>query len=716
MNNSKNIFSLTSFTMAIGIIVSCSRATPKPTVVPTFTESAPTPTAENDTGEDKKVIPAQQSGEPDLLPTMQLIEISPENVQDLEVVHRILPFYPPISTVSGDLSVIAVGDNAGVRVYDAETQVEIMRIKVELPDCNFGFDAFLTLDFGGQFLGITTSDGIEVWEVGGGKIYQANYLHGRKIEGKTCGLDIPQIAISPGGKYLAESGLGLGGDEFGDYFRVIKILDNEEVYSWDGNYDSLHGQLSTFSSLGFSSDGAVLQTFDPGEYQLLMEDVSKAFMLWSTDTWQQVDFGSEVVSTSVSPGEKIFALSENGAVHLLEKGTGDEIGVISNENCDRGLPCEVIFSPDGKKAAILNRSDEMQYDRKRLITSVDIFSTEDGEVINTVEVLLRHKYALGLSDDGRLVYFPTESDEGASWWSNTAYISGFKQFRENRIVFHPQIFDVAGNEPMYSGTCTIDFDNGKFHCKEGVAQLQGSVLHISQIENGFVLSDGDDAIAQVKYPPGGESDIWQIRLQAYQEEAGIGYFCLDRNYREETCVIMNFNDKSIIKEKIDMCGFVYSGEEGLAAFIDRDKKEFNIFREDTGRLKIMQSYLAIAYPVKPALFADGERALYIVHNTDTDNLFIEEISLVDAAVIRRYNFDGLSEIVPTAISTHPTGNIWVVGDNEGNLHFLDPKTRMIIHSVSVSRNAIVDTIFADNGTHLLYMEESGVISLMGVAQ
>ena len=587
-----------------------------------------------------------------------------DNVSELKVGNQFFPFYPPVGAVSGNQAVIAVGDLAGVRIHDANTQELIMEIETELPDCQFGWDTYLALDHSGNFVAITTNSGIEVWQVGGGLIYQSPYQHGKSLDRLTCGADIPQIALSPQGLLLAESGLGADGDEYGDYFRVIDILKNEVVYAWDGSADQPHGQLQTYQRLGFSADGKILQTFDPALYQLPLENTSQAFRFWSTSNWTAVDRSSDSIMASVDPGALIHAVSFENTLQLYDKTSGRMMMEIERDGCSREFPCEVFFSSDGRMFAVLERSDSLIYKREPLITGVSIYSIQDGKQISTSSVLLRQKNAILLENDGGLVFAQSTDEALPTWWTNTAYLNGFFRFDENHIGFTPQVFDVFGDMSAYSGTCLINTSDDTLSCQPGITPNPGEVITIEEIENGFVLIENNEKIAQMKYPPGLATDSWQVRNKAYHSEKGVGYFCLDRNQREETCVIMNFLENNILAERIDLFGFISSPENNLAAFINRSTKELVIFQEATGRMTRMQSYQAVAFSLKPALLPDSTHAIYIVESVAEKDLFIEEISLLNGKVIKRYTFDGLSAITPTAIA------VGVIALNPSNVYRL----------------------------------------------
>ena len=712
MTHIKGWFIISGFILSFSLATACGEVKKDIDINSAIAEGTATTTAPvTSAGSTSETIAAGQQQVSE-----SFIVMSADNVSELKVGNQFFPFYPPIGAVSGNQSVIAVGTLAGVRILDATTQELIMEINTELPDCQFGWEAYLALDHSGNFVAITTKTGIEVWQVGGGLIYQSPYQHGKSLDRLTCGADIPQIALSPQGLLLAESGLSADGIEYGDYFQVIDILKNEVVYAWDGSVDQPHGQLQTFPELGFSADGMILQTFDPALYQFPAENSSQAFRFWSTQNWTAVDRSSDSIIDSVDPGALMHAVSLENTIYLYDKTSGAMVIEVDWLGCSREFPCEVIFSSDGGTFAVLERSDSLYYRRKPLITDVSVYSIKDGSEISTSSVLLRQKNSIFLQNDGGLVFARSTNEAIPTWWTNTAYLNGFFVFDHDHIGFIPQVLDVFADASAYSGTCLINTSDDSLVCQPGILPKPGEVIAIEEIENGFVLNANNERIAQVKYPPGGAGDSWQVRYKAYHSETGVGYFCLDRNQREETCVIMNFLDNTILAEKIDLFGFISSPDNYLAAFINRATKELVIFQEMTGRMTRMQSYQAVAFPVKPALLPDNSRAIYLVESEAEKDLFIEEISLVNGKVIKRYTFDGLSAITPTSIAAHPFADLWAVGDENGKIHLLDEKTSEIIYTIDAAGSGVVDMIFSADGKQLFVMEESGVISALRISQ
>jgi len=638
-----------------------------------------------------------------------------QNVGGIEITQIHLPYMPPVNAISGNHRVIAVGDNRGVAIYDAATQKELMQIDVSLPDCQYGWDRYLTLDHTGQFLGMTTLAGVEVWQVGGGKIYETPYFHGELLNRLTCGLDIPQIALSPDGKYLAESGLGIGEDEYRDYFRVVDVINNEVVYFWDGDDEQPHGRLYEYPGLGFSTDGKMLHTFVPAQDETVNDGLNGTFHFWETESWNEIPHGSHLIPESFESGSLLYPRNADAGVEIINKLTDVSLVKIEEPGCAENTPCGVIFSPDGKSVALLKRSGELVYKRETLIDEISIYAIDNAKEIRSFPVHLRQKSAIAIEDNAVPVLLESTPEDRSSWWTNTAYIDGFAYGAEGNIIFIPDDNDIFTKTHPYTGTCTIHISENTITCEQGIfIHNQAVKLTVDVIENGFGINTENDKLAQVRFPPGSEFDEWQIRLKSYNPQSGVGYFCLDRNYREETCIVMDFLKNEILEEQIDLFGFIYSPEYELAAFINRDSKELMIFYEDSQSIRKMRSYRAIAYPVKPVLAPDGIRAYYFVNNTDIGNLYLEEISLVDGSVIQRHGIEIEDDVRINALEVYEENGLVVTGDALGGISFHELLSGEVLHNFKVSTDGIVDLKFTRDGRQLLVMDTSGKISVLSI--
>ena len=500
------------------------------------------------------------------------------------------------------------------------------------------------------------------------------------------------------------------------FFRVISVPEKQHIYTWEGQNEFPHGQLNLFPGLGFSSDGSILQTFTPEDFDINRTSKHLGFKFWSTTTWELLDRNSRTVEDSLLPGERMFALSEDGAIRVYSKINGDELAVIVDDSCRFERPCEVIFSPDGTKMAVLHQTDRLPYKRESLITDVAVYNFGESTPSRQIEAVIRNKHGIQLTNTGELKYWDAGSDPSSTWWTNSAYFSGFNRISDEIFAFYPQIADIFTDQNQYFGTCLIDTSTQQINCQDGLSFSGDVYLTIEHLGGSFLINGNGEAIAQVQYPPGSEMDDWQIRIKAYHPETGTGYFCLDRNLREETCVIMNFIENTIIAEQVDLLVLLQPNRKGMVGFVNRERKALILFNEFTGTTQEMRSNNAIAFPVKPALLDGSDELLYFVKGLENQKIYIERISMPEAKVVRRYNFEGFEEVIPTAISSVSGNELWAVGSNDGEIYFLDPETGEIIFQISASAFGIVDLLFTPDGRQLYVMDEQGVVTMWMVEE
>ncbi len=279
--------------------------------------------------------------QPDLRPLFNLPEnlaaISPENTRDIRELANVYPYFPPFFHISNDGTRIAVGDLEKIEIRESESGKLLTSIPVLLPDCDFGFGRFFRLNADGSFAALINGNSIQVWQTGGGMIYDSP-LAGELTSGtRSCGPDIPELALSPDGKLLAVSGMEYSSTSVKRYFQVIDILENKVLYEWNGKNSALNGNLYTFYGLGFSDDGQVLQTFDPTRFISSQESAHQAFRFWSTGDWQEIERTSRQVEESFQPGLLQFSSSNAGEIEIRSKVTGEVINNIRMEGCSLGF-------------------------------------------------------------------------------------------------------------------------------------------------------------------------------------------------------------------------------------------------------------------------------------------------------------------------------------------------------------------------------------------
>ncbi len=649
--------------------------------------------------------------------------ISVDNASELVLKEKIYPFFPDVVHIAPGGRIAAVRDFSGIRIIELDSGSVLMQVDEVLPACNFGMGRYFQLNYDGSFLAVATNKAVQVWQVGGGIVYEAPYINNYTLDTSVCGADIPQMALSPDGTLLAESGVWVSAAKAESYFRVVDIFKNSTVYEWDGKSDSPNGKFYTFPSLGFSSDGKVLQTLDLSRFKINGDDFHNAFRFWSTENWRELDSSSRAVTSAFNKGELQFGVTKNDSISVFSKKNGAELEMIIVDGCGWENPCPVELSPDGSKMAVLLRDESIVYKRESISTHLTVYDLSYGQMINDISAMMRNLDGLLVRNDGEIIrYDSTPLNGNSTWWTHTNYFAGFQVIDENTIAFTPQVVDYRNQlQPPYSGSCQIHTDDFTIECGDTLSFQDGITVTVDKKESGVAIIDttsGRSAlIAEIKNPAGEPADSWQFRLLNYVWESGTGYFCLDRNLREETCVIMDFHNNEILHEQIDLEGLNYSRKNGIAAFINKGEKSLYLFNDDTDTLKKMRTYRAVSLPIKPAFLPGGSELIYMVQSlSESKNTYIERIDVSLGKVIKRYDIDGLQTKKISSISASGEEELWAASDILGNVYLIDPEEEMVFHIFRAAGEEIIDLVFNPGGKTLLIMGKSGKIQIWAVGE
>ena len=651
----------------------------------------------------------------------ELPVISIDNASDLILQEKIYPFFPEIVHIASSGRIVAVGDLSGIRIIDLDSGSVLMQVDAVLPVCNFGMDRYFQLNYDGTFFAVATNTTVQVWQVGGGIVYEAPYLNDHTLDPSVCGADIPQIALSPDGILMAESGIRFSATEVESYFRIVDILENTIIFEQDGESESPNGQFYTFPGLGFSSDGKVLQTFDPSRFNNNSDDFHTAFRFWSTENWRELNPSSKSVTNAFDKGELQFGVTINDSITVFSKKNGVKLETIEVDGCGWENPCPMEFSPDGSKMAVLLKDEPLMYKRESMSTHLAVYDLFYSRMIDDNSTVMRNLDGLLVRDDGEIIGYDIIPPDGKStWWTYTDDFTGFKVIDEKTIAFTPQVTDYR-NQPQsaYSGSCQIHTDDFEIECSDTFSFQDSITVTVDKKENGFTIIDttpGKNAIlAEIKNPTGEPGDSWQFKLLDYIQKTGTGFFCLDRNLRVETCVIMDFLNNEILHEQIDLEGFQYSQKNGTAAFINKEEKSLYLFNDDTDTLRKMRTYRAVSLPIKPAFLSGGSELIYMVQSiSESENIYFERIDTNLGKVIRRYDIDGLQTKGISSISASGKEELWAASDISGNVFIIDPEEESVTHVFRGVEEEIVDMVFNLDGKTLLMMGKSGRIHIWAV--
>jgi len=537
-----------------------------------------------------------------------------------------------------------------------------------------------------------------------------------------CGADIPQIALSPDGMFLAESGMRFSATEVDSYFRVVDIRKNVTVYQWDGKSESLNGRLYTFPSLGFSSDGKVLQTFDPSRFNIKNGGFHTAFRFWSTENWRELTPYSRAVKDAFNIGELQLGVMNDDYISVISKKNGVELRTIEIEGCVRDYPCPMEFSPDGSKLAVLLRDGSIVYKRESIGAVLEVYDLSNGLMIGKNTAMMRDLDGVIVKDDGEIIgYEIAPQNRDPTWWTHPNYFAGFQILNENTIVFTPRVVDYRSQVILpYSGSCQIYMDDFATECGDTLYFQDNITATVNEKDGGVEVINTtlgkDTLLTQIKYPTSDPGDSWQLRLLDYVQKTGTGFYCLDRNLREETCLILDFTNNEILYEQIDLEGLNYSRQNGIAVFINKEEKALYIYNDEIGTLKKMRTYRAISLPIKPAFVPGGSELIYFIQSLDgSRNSYIERIDVSLAKVVKRYDIDGLGKDI-SSISANGKEGLWAVSDISGNVYLIDPEEESVVYVFRAAEEEIIDLVFNPDGNALFMMGESGKILIWTVGE
>ena len=651
----------------------------------------------------------------------ELPVISIDNASDLILQKTIYPFFPEIVQIASNGRIAAVGDLSGIRIIDLDSGSVLMQVDAVFPVCNFGMDRYFQLNYDGTFLAVTTNKAVQVWQVGGGIVYEALYFDDHTLDPSLCGADIPQLALSPDGMLLAESGMRFSATEVKSYFRIVNILKNSIVFEWDGKNESPNGQFYTFPGLGFSSDGKVLQTFDPSQLNFTGDVFHTAFRFWSTENWRELKSSSKAVTSAFDKGEMQYGVTKNDSIIVFSKKNGIRLETIEVDGCRWENPCPMEFSPDGSKMAVLLRDEPLIYKRESISTHLVVYDLFHDRMINDNSILIRNLDGLLVRDDGEIIgYYIAPQDDKSTWWTYTDNFTGFKVIDENTIAFTPQVINYQNQpQPPYFGSCQIHTDDFEIECGVTFSFQDSITVTVDQKESGFTLMDTssgmNELLAEIKNPAAESGDSWQFKLLDYVRKTGTGFYCLDRNFRVETCVIMDFLNNEILHEQIDLEGLQYSRKNGTAAFINKEEKSLYLFNDDTDKLKKMRTYRAVSLPIKPAFLSGKNELIYVVQSSiGSEKIYIERIDTSLGKVISRYDIDGLQIKGISSISVSGKEELWAASDISGNVYIIDPEEEAVIRIFQGAGEEIIDMVFSPDGKTLLMMGKSGRIQIWAV--
>lgn len=649
--------------------------------------------------------------------------ILPDNVRNITKISTVTAKNPPYYHVSGDGKRAAVGNHYGIRVFEIGSNELIMEIPMELPNCPYGMGRYFRLNADGTYLGIATDEFVQIWQIGGGKIFERTINRYENRSNDICGIDIPEISLSPDGSKLILSGFEKNGQSPKYYFWVIDVLKNEIIYEWDGEEQTAHGRLYDFPNLGFSDDGEIIQTFDPTRFIASEGKLHQAFRFWSSQDWSEIERSSPMIQESFSSGDVFFGVSGDQSISIKSRLDGRSVTKLDGVQCSLEYPCEVLFSADGSKAAILSQTGEMTYfGNHQFAKNIDVWHLKSRQRERQVDGLFRNLDAVYFNAESAVqVYSYTRDDSADSWWTFPYYFSGMVRDRTNRILFNP-VQNNCENDKFcsYARTCVIDARSLDIECREGYLSFEGISLSIrAENQQVFLTSHhkgSEHIVGQLLSEFDFIPETHRVRLLGYSDAYQIGFYCLDASYRQQACEIVDFSNDSVMDEMKDVSYLRFSSDGRYAAFIDKSENRLNIVDLSAKKIIPQSAYQARAFSVNPVFLKGGEELVYIVQDLEVPSRFsIELVDLASKKVQSRTRLD-LNDTIPTVFSIDLGNRLWAVGDAQGYIWIFDAASGDLIHKWHAHADGLTGLAFSAEGGIIISMGEKGSVTFWGLEE
>jgi len=667
------------------------------------------------------VMQASSTIDPD-----QLAIITPENISEIAELAHISPIMPPRSVISIDGRIAALAYAENVEVYDLESGLLLADIQAELPDCQFGDLPVMVLNADGRFIALVTRSALQVWQVGGGILYESPFIREFSNDAYTCGLDMPQMAISPDGTRLAVSGMSYSRDSLNRFFRVIDIFNNEVVYEWDGNLENLHGNLIGYQGLGFSSDGSLLAVFDHQKFAAAKGQPHRAFRYWSTKDWQELTNTDARIGKTFSHGDLLFPLYYDDATEIRMRTTGMMLARLQQAPCSRSYPCAVRFSPDGSYALFLgDQSDKLPYKDSSLTFSLTVINIKDDIVYSQPEGLYRNLDGVLVGNNGEL----TSAVDGLSqdltgaWWVRSELFDGLIRTPDGTLTFIPHMFYPTSKDYCpFCATCRINPVEMSVSCQPGFVSSEGAPLAVDERKDEMVFStlDGEKKveIGTMKLAKAEDALVRYIRFLGASIRSRAVFYCMESNQRSLGCTIHDIGTGANLAEPLNISHLRFSPDGQHAAFFDERDNELVIMNLDDGSFSRRSAYEARAYPTAAHFYKDGSSLAFIIQNIGNRSVFSLELMETESGRSSgRMSLNQADISDPAFFDAGPQQRMWIIGSRNGRVAALGYSDGELLHNWQIDNNdELVSLAFTADGRMLVTMGENGLVRLWGVMQ
>ena len=654
-------------------------------------------TAQTVTPTDGRIVEPAATATPAMALAEGLSAITAENAREITQLAAIAPPFPEYYQISPDGRIGVRGDRSGVDIVEIAGGAAVMHIDARLPDCEFGMERYFALNQNGGFIAIAAQDSIQIWQVGGGQIFDLPYTLQYRTDPNTCGADIPQLALSPDGTLLAVNGIEYSRTSAQEFFRVYDVLQNRITYEWSGADEDLHGRLYPYQGLGFSADGKLIQTFDPTRYYASSEEEYQAFRYWSVGDWQEVTGDSAIIKESFAPAQRMYAVFVDDPVIIKDRLDGKALASLSGTGCTSSTPCDLRFSPQGDFAAISDADEELlDFHFDTMLTGFTVWNVAVGQKIAQVEFLARNLDGVNVTDEGGSVNItdnPITEKLADAWWTSPFNFNGLIA-RDGKIAFNPQQISLKPHAGYFQSACQVDLKTLAVTCQpDALAQEDEIITYRADIEKLVLRSEA--GVETEAFFPSELPQDWTARLMGFGEEKSTIFYCLDKNRRSQVCNIYSATDDRAIVEPEDIYGLRLSPDGQTAAYINRDQKALYIVNLPKSKVVKVSAYQARAWFTNPVYSTDGSELIYIVENLkDSSMLSLEWVDSRSAKVLRRLALENSAGEQPTVLALNEESSLLAVGDAGGRVALLDVESGKIITSWQAAPARLIGLAFA----------------------
>ena len=605
------------------------------------------------------------------------VPITKDNASELREIANYGNLYV-LPKVTADGQYLFIASGMGIDIYDYEAMELVKHLDINIKSNFETTDLCITPD--GKFMMAVSDTDIKIVNFDGDIL-----------------LTLPpakSATLSPDGELVVISNE--------DGFKIINVENQEEVYAWDGDTFTLHGDLPVFSQ-----DGSILVTW-----------FGKRLWVWQTSNWQEVQNfwlenpNSNQISWKLSPHGERLAISNADVIEVMRISDGTRLARIDGFNSKELIPNQMIYSPDGKTLAVLEPGIRIttyaSYDGHKL-------SPQQGTNLQSAELVQ-------ITDNGRFTVF--ELPEGqVSAWSGYRIPTSFRFLKEEAgIQFTNNIvqsrYDISG----ITEGCILHTDHQPSCLRDSTLVMDDNErFYIANTwKNNVVIYDVDTAGNQEQltdYKVGKKySRLFLVGLARSQNS--IFYILWNDIFNEGTTYWLDYEKRTTIKQ---WDGFVrrivFSDDNKFAAFFVQYDATVDLIVLDLSEQKTIYynsfdwctrecTILDFSYDNKTLVYSAGHGA-----DDSTDWYPLTMLSMGETITSTSIEYTHM----PLAVAVSPGDDIIAVALGGGTIAFLDIANGEVVKSWRAYENQEVSSLeFSADGSILASNSNNSNIKIWGI--